>query len=128
MPNVHGKTVTDSSDLLAILSFNIAYNLRVFPSKHQWLNIAACYLVLSYTGCQPVEVADGDKSMHLDGSSEELFSSQAILLLFRKPPEASPPDAYAKEPTKLLERKTTYLGHPKVLCYKDIQLLVVRHP
>jgi len=128
VPNVHGKTVTDSSDLLAILSFNITYDFCVFPSEYQWLNIAACYLVLSYMGCQLVEVADGDKSMRLDGSSEELFGSQAILPLFRKPPEASPPDAYAKEPTKLLERETTYLGCPKVLCYKDIQLLVVHHP
>lgn len=65
--------------------------------------------------------------MRLDGSSEELFGSQVILSLFQKPPEDSPPDAYAKEPTKLLERETTYLGRPKALYYEDIQLLVVRH-
>jgi len=119
-PNVDGKTVTDSSDLLALLSFNIAYGFRVFPSERQRLNLAACYLVLAYTWCQPAEVVDGDKSMRLDGSSEELFGSQAILPLFQEPPEDSPPDAYAKELTKLLERETTYRGRPKALCYEDI--------
>lgn len=58
--------------------------------------------------------------MRLDGSSEELFGSQAILPLFQEPPEDSPPDAYAKELTKLLERETTYRGRPKALCYEDI--------
>ncbi|KAG7441095.1 uncharacterized protein BT62DRAFT_937336 [Guyanagaster necrorhizus] len=45
-PNVHRKTVTDSGDLLALLSFNIAYDHRVFPSERQRLNVAACYLIL----------------------------------------------------------------------------------
>ena len=67
-PNVRGKTVTDSSDLLVLLSFNIAYDSRVFPSERQRLNLAGCYLVLAYTGCRPAEVVNGDKNMPLDGS------------------------------------------------------------
>jgi hypothetical protein len=124
-PNVRGKTVTDSSDLLALLSFNVAYDFRVFPSERQRLNLAGCYLVLAYTGCRPAEVVDGDKNIPLDGSWEEIFGSQAILPLFQKHPEDAPSDAYAKELTKLLERETTYRGRPKALCYEDVQLMVV---
>jgi hypothetical protein len=126
VPNVRGKTATDSSDLLAILSFNTTYDFRVFPSERQRLSLTVCYLVLAYTGCRPAEVVDGDKSMPLDGFFEELIGSQAILPLSQKPPEDSHPDAYAKELTKLLERETTCRSRPKALCY-DIRLMVARH-
>ncbi|KAG7448835.1 uncharacterized protein BT62DRAFT_1074364 [Guyanagaster necrorhizus] len=119
-PNVCRKTITDSGDLLALLSFNIAYDYRVFPSERQRLNVAACYFILAYTGCQPAEVVDGDKNRPWDGSWEELFSSKAILPLLQKPPED---DAYAKELTKLLERETTHRSCPRALCYEDIQTI-----
>jgi hypothetical protein len=127
VPNVRGKIAIGSSDLLALLSFNITYDFRVFPSERQRSNLTVCYLALAYTGCRPAGVVDGDKSMPMDGSFEELISSQAILPLSQKPPEESHSDAYAKELTKLLERETTYRSRPKALCYEDIRLMVARH-
>jgi hypothetical protein len=38
------KTATDFSDLLALLSFNITYDFRVFPSERQRLNLTVYYL------------------------------------------------------------------------------------
>jgi len=92
------KNVTDSGDLLALLSFNFTCDHRIFPSERQRLDVAACYLILAYTGCRPAEVVDGEKNIPSDGYWDELFGSQATLPL-KAPPEDAPPDAYSKEIT-----------------------------
>ncbi|KAJ6619252.1 hypothetical protein B0H10DRAFT_1183280 [Mycena sp. CBHHK59/15] len=47
-PAARIKTVTDSGDLLALLSFNVAYDRRLFPGERRRLDLAACYLILAY--------------------------------------------------------------------------------
>jgi hypothetical protein len=64
------KTVTDSGDLLALLSFNFAYDQRILPTERQRLDIAACYLILGYTGCRPAEIVDITKKKPAESASE----------------------------------------------------------
>jgi hypothetical protein len=116
-PTLRIKTVTDSGDLLALLSFNIAYDHRIFPSERQRLDVAACYLVLAYTGCRPAEVVDSEKSIPTDGSYERLFGSDDSL-----PLEDQPLDAHSMVITKLLQYETESRGRPKALCYEDIKV------
>jgi hypothetical protein len=66
-PAARIKTVTDSGDLLALLLFNVAYDLCIFPSERRRLDLAACYLILAYTGCRPAEIVDGEKAIPSDG-------------------------------------------------------------
>ncbi|KAJ6627794.1 hypothetical protein B0H10DRAFT_2209916 [Mycena sp. CBHHK59/15] len=55
-PAARIKTVTDSGDLLALLLFNVAYDGRLFPSERRRLDLAACYLILAYTGYRLAEI------------------------------------------------------------------------
>ncbi|KAF8514103.1 hypothetical protein BU17DRAFT_94798 [Hysterangium stoloniferum] len=52
------KTVTDSSDLLAMMIHNIAYDKLILPDERVRLVVAASYLILGYTGCRPAEIVD----------------------------------------------------------------------
>ncbi|KAG8852526.1 hypothetical protein FRB96_008621 [Tulasnella sp. 330] len=123
-PSLRDKSVTDSGDLLALLSFNWGYDHRRLPSERQRLDIAACYLILASTGCRPAEIVDGEKSKPLDGSFDELFGPHAKLAL--KPSLGA--ELTGEELTQLLEFETQSRGRPKALCYEDMQLMVVRHP
>jgi len=128
-PTLRAKGVTDSGDLLALLSFNFAYDHRIFPNERQRLDVAACYLILAYTGCGPAEIVDGEKPIPTkDLCWDELFGSQAALPSATNPPEDASPDIHSKEIAKLLELETQCRGRPKALCYEDIQLMVIRHP
>jgi len=126
-PTLRIKTVTDSSDLLALLSFNLAYDHRIFPSERQRLDVTTCYLILAYTGCRPAEVVDGEKSKPLDGSWEELVGYEDSMLL-EDLSDDEPVDEYSKKIAQLLECETQSRGRPKALCYEDVQLMVIRHP
>ncbi|KAH8981401.1 hypothetical protein EDB92DRAFT_1970196 [Lactarius akahatsu] len=96
-PTLRTKGVTDSGDLLALLSFNYAYDRRIFPGERQRLDLAGCYLILAYTGCRPAEIVDGEKPLPTnDVCWDELFGSHATLPL-RAPPEDASPDAQSKE-------------------------------
>lgn len=126
-PSLRMKTVTDSGDLLALLTFNFACDHRIFPSERQRLDVAGCYLILAYTGCRPAEVVDGEKNIPLDGCWDELFGDQTT-----PPLEAVPGDTagehHFKEVSRLLDLEAQNRNRPKALCYEDIQLMVIRHP
>lgn len=102
---------------------------RIFPNERQRLDVAACYLILAYTGCRPAEIVDGEKPIPTkDLCWNELFGSQAALPSATNPPEDASPDIHSKEIAKLLGLETQCRGRPKALCYEDIQLMVIRHP
>ncbi|KAI9512816.1 FluG domain-containing protein [Russula earlei] len=108
--------------------FNIAYDRRIFSSERQHLYYAACYLVLAYTGCRPAEIVDGEKPKPLDGSWDKLSGSETVTLPLEASPDDEVPDAHSRRIAKLFEFETVSRGCPKVLCYEDIKLQVVRHP
>ncbi|KAG6829646.1 hypothetical protein H0H87_010611 [Tephrocybe sp. NHM501043] len=124
-PKKREKTVTDSDDLLALLSFNIAYDSHALPSERQRLDVAACYLLLAYTGCRPAELVDGEKKKPKDGTFEELFGQGGVM---PEPREGRDDDGDDNELARMLERDTALRRRPKALCYEDIQLMVVPHP
>jgi len=92
-PTLRIKTVTTT--------WPVAYHYRIFPSERQRLDVAACYLVLAYTGYRPAEVVDGEKSVPTDGNYERLSGSDDSL-----PLQDKPLDAHSMMITKLLEYET----------------------
>ncbi|KAF3763489.1 hypothetical protein M406DRAFT_352374 [Cryphonectria parasitica EP155] len=58
-PNGGGKDVADSGDLLALQTFNIAYDTGVFSGERHRIQLAGCYLGLAFTGARPAEFVDG---------------------------------------------------------------------
>ncbi|OXV05933.1 hypothetical protein Egran_06299 [Elaphomyces granulatus] len=60
-PPKDGKDVGDSGDLLALQTFNIAYDTGIFPRERHRLQLSACYLILACTGARPAEVVDNEK-------------------------------------------------------------------
>ena len=126
-PTLRIKTVTDSGVLLALLSFNIAYDHYIFSSERQRLDFATSLLVLAYTGCRPAEVVDGEKAKPSDGSWEELFGDENSALL-EDPSDDAPADEHSKIIAQLLDFEVLSRGRPKALCYEDIQFVVIHHP
>ena len=59
--NILGKNVTDSNDLFAFLTFNIAYDPRVFLCEGHRSNLNDVYLFLSYTDCRSAELVKKKK-------------------------------------------------------------------
>lgn len=125
-PNGGGKDVADSGDLLALQTFNIAYDTGVFSGERHRIQLAGCYLGLAFTGARPAEFVDGERKSGKDGCLEELFP--------RKPRVAHEEDGTkALEPSSglledILAQEYASRGRPKALCYEDILLMVVRHP
>jgi hypothetical protein len=111
------KTVTDSSDLLAMLIHIIAYDKRVLPDERVRLVIAACYLALGYTGCRPAEIVDGEKKVPSDPRYKELFESRNLLQL-----DVDSDDEFEDDLPRQSPRR------PNALCYEDITLFVCRQP
>ncbi|KAK3370950.1 FluG domain-containing protein [Lasiosphaeria ovina] len=101
-PNADGKPVLGIDDLLALLTFNLAYDTSVFPLEAHRVQLPGVYLGLAYTGARPIEIIDNEKSRPKDGSWEEIFGPNLT--------------------------ETTGRGRPKALCYEDVLLMVVRHP
>ncbi|KAK4443569.1 hypothetical protein QBC34DRAFT_488318 [Podospora aff. communis PSN243] len=99
-PNADGKPLLGTDDLLALLTFNLAYDTGVVPLEAHRVQLSGAYLGLAYTGAQPAEIVDNEKSRPNDGSWEEIFGPN----------------------------QTTGRGRPKALCYEDVLLMVVRHP
>ncbi|KAK4443297.1 hypothetical protein QBC34DRAFT_430912, partial [Podospora aff. communis PSN243] len=77
-PNADGKPVLGTDDLLALLTFNLAYNTGVFPLEAHRIQLSSAYLALTYTGARPAEIVDNEKSKPKDGSWEEIFGSNLI--------------------------------------------------
>jgi hypothetical protein len=126
-PNSGGKDVADSGDLLALQTFNIAYDTGNFPRERHRIQLSGCYLTLAYTGARPAEVVDNERKNCKDGCLEELFGPKAI-----GGSSGDEEDVTVDDNSKLLEellsQETVGRGRPKALCYEDIMLMVVRHP
>jgi hypothetical protein len=77
-PPKDGKDVGDSGDLLALQTFNIAYDTGIFPRGRHRLQLSACYLILACTGARPAEVVDNEK-VKQTRCLGELFENGALL-------------------------------------------------
>ncbi|KAK3379568.1 hypothetical protein B0T24DRAFT_655313 [Lasiosphaeria ovina] len=128
-PNSGGKDVADSSDLLALLTFNIAYDTSIVSWERHRINLSGCYLGLALTGARPAEFVDGEKKIPKDGCLEELFGPKAIE---GRSSAGKDEDCTLDDDSRVLEeilsQETVGRGRPKCLCYEDILLMVVRHP
>ncbi|KAL8377037.1 hypothetical protein RB595_007934 [Gaeumannomyces hyphopodioides] len=119
-PNVAAKDVADAGDLLALLTFNIAYDTGTFSGERYRIQLSACYLALAYTGARPAELVDGERRSKTDGCYQELFLPNAS-----REPLLDGGSAVLED---LLSQESNNRGRPKALCYEDISLMVVRHP
>ncbi|KAK4195369.1 hypothetical protein QBC40DRAFT_310712 [Triangularia verruculosa] len=118
-------------------------------SNRHRINLSGCYLFLMCTGCRPAEIVDNEKKKPKDGSWEEIYGPKAICprdrdTVMRLEPATFDNDYVAaqvgarkdsakdKLPDKvvkaMLANETMGRGRPKALYYKDILLMVVRHP
>jgi hypothetical protein len=88
------------------------------------------YLGLTFTGARPAEFVDGEKRSGQDGCLQELFSGAPRRSDNRDDNKDNDkaPDKHSRLLEELLSQETASRGRPKALCYKDIQLIVVRHP
>jgi hypothetical protein len=70
-PNSGGKDIADAGDLLALLTFNIAYNTGVFSGERHHIQLSGCYLALAFTGARPAKLVDGEKKTMGVGRTHE---------------------------------------------------------
>jgi len=116
--------VGDAGDLLALQTFNIAYDFGIFSQERHRVQLNGIYNILAFTGCRPAEVVDNERKRPQDGTWEELFDNNSL--------GASSPLELLSERDKmvqnLLYRETIERGRPKALCYEDVKLMVMRHP
>ncbi|KAH7146947.1 hypothetical protein B0J13DRAFT_595275 [Dactylonectria estremocensis] len=129
-PNIDSKPMLNVDNLLVILTFNIAYDKRIFPGERHRIGLAACDQILCYTGARPAELVDAERKKPKDGAVEELFGCKVVQSTSSDDggdPE-SPPDEDSKLLQGLLCQETVGRGRPKALCYEDIQMMIVRHP
>jgi hypothetical protein len=128
-PNINGKPVVGPSDLLALLTFNIAYDEGIFSIERHRINLPGIYLFLSYTGARPAEIVDNEKKKPKDGSYEDLWDEG---VRSRDEEDSDETGAALDKSSQVLEgiltQETEGRGRPKALCYEDVLLAVVRHP
>jgi hypothetical protein len=131
-PNIEGKPVLNVDSLQAILVFNIAYDIGIFPLERHRISLSGCYMILCYTGARPAELVDNERQRPKDGSLEELFGAKAVMSAEQGDGEAEGDeealDADSAELCKLLLRETLGRERPKALCFEDILLMIVRDP
>ena len=134
-PNSIIKQVADSGDLLAILTFNIAYDSGIFAQERHRIQMSWRYLLLVYTGCRAGELVSNEKKP-TGGLYHELFPSKGG-------PDAGSPsledqsldddddDSPLSEQHQILDetlsQETMGRERPRALCYEDVQLMAVRH-
>ncbi|KAH9984587.1 hypothetical protein F4779DRAFT_632530 [Xylariaceae sp. FL0662B] len=109
-PNVDGKPV-----------------LNVDSLRLQRLNDSGCYMIICYTGMRPAELVHNERKPPKDGSLEELFGVKAVMAADDDADE-EPDDPDSAELCALLMKETVQRDQVKALCYKDILMMVVRHP
>ncbi|KJZ69228.1 hypothetical protein HIM_11378 [Hirsutella minnesotensis 3608] len=123
-PNIDGKAVLGTDDLLVLQTFNIAYDDGIFPSERHRIQLSGCYLLLAFTGARPAEIVDNEKRRPKDGTWEELYGTKVV----RTEDSCQSADEDARLLEAMLYQETVYRGRPKALCYEDILLSIVRHP
>jgi hypothetical protein len=116
-------------DLLALLTFNIAYDTGIFSIERHRINLSGIYLLLSYTGARPSEIVDKEKKKPKDVSYEDLWDER---VRSRDAEDSEEIMAALDKDSQVLEgiltQEAEARGRPKALCYEDVQLMVVRHP
>ncbi|KAK2777398.1 FluG domain-containing protein [Colletotrichum kahawae] len=136
-PNINGKPVLGADNLLAILTFNIAYDTGIFPSERQRTQLAGCYQLLCYTGARPAEIVHAERKKPKDGCTDEIFKLQGVKSLDLECGKDTENVDYDDQPPqdkdsllldRLLIQETAGRGRPKALCYEDILMMIVRHP
>jgi hypothetical protein len=146
-PNIDGKPVVGVDELRVILTFNIAFDTGVLPAERHRVQLAGCYLLMSYTGARPAELVDNQRKKPKKGPLGEILRMKAVTSAGRghgdnKDGEAheadddadddaddeEPPDEDSKQLNELLAAETTRRGRSKALCYEDIFMMIVRHP
>ncbi|KAH9237194.1 hypothetical protein K456DRAFT_51001 [Colletotrichum gloeosporioides 23] len=116
-PNTNGKPVLAADSLHAILMFNIAYDVGIFRSEGQRIQLACCYQLLCYTGARPAEIVHAERRESMDEKDAAHNDSNSMAQ-----------DECSSPLTKLLLQETVGRGRPKALCYEDIHMMIVRHP
>lgn len=101
------KNITDSPDLLAVMTHNIAYDEMTLPDERVRLVIAAYYLVLGYTGCRPAEIVDGEKKQPKHARWYDLFESRDLLQLDPAPDLGFEDDLPRQSPLRPMPCATT---------------------
>ncbi|KJZ69453.1 hypothetical protein HIM_11158 [Hirsutella minnesotensis 3608] len=128
-PNIDGKPVLGTDDLLVLQTFNIAYGKRVFPSERHRIQLSGCYLLLAFTGARPAEIVDNEKRRPKDGTYEDLYRPKSLRSEDSAYYESDQPvDDDSRLLQNMLYQETIARGRPKALCYEDVCLSVVRHP
>ncbi|KAK1657061.1 FluG domain-containing protein [Colletotrichum godetiae] len=136
-PNINGKPVLGADNLLAILTFNIAYDDGIFPSERQRPQLAGCYQLLCYTGARPAEIVHAERKKPKDGCTDEIFKLKGVKSINYEcgkdvenvdEDDQPPQDEDSLLLDRLLLQETAGRGRPKALCYEDILMMIVRHP
>jgi len=84
--------------------------------------------LLSYIGARPAELVEAARKEPKDGSRNELFRGKLTVSSATDADDQVAPDKASRELDKLLSRETLSRGRTKALCYKDIDMRIVRHP
>lgn len=63
-----GKQVGDSGDLLALETFNISYDIGIFPQEDYCIRLSGIYDILVFTGCRPAELVDNERKRPQDST------------------------------------------------------------
>ena len=127
-PNIDGKPVLGTDDLLVLQTFNIAYDEGVFPSERHRIQLSGCYLLLAFTGARPAEIVDNEKRRPKDGTYEDLYGPKSVRIEDSGYDSDQPVDDDSRLLENMLYQETISRGRPKALCYEDVCLSVVRHP
>jgi hypothetical protein len=120
-PNSGGKDIADAGDLLALLTFNIAYETGVFSGERHRIQLSGCYLALALTGARPAQLVDGEKKRMGVGRSSSAHETTV-------PPAMTKLDDSSRMLEDILSQETVSRGRPKALCYEDTLPMVMRHP
>lgn len=121
----------DSGDLLALQTFNISYDLGIFPLEDYRMRLSGIYDLLAFTGCRPAGLVDNERKQAQDDTWEELFANDC---LGASSPISDGEDSGAllseadKQLENLLVREQIDRGCPKALCYEEVKLMVICHP
>ena len=117
------------NSLQVIFLFNLAYDTGIFPSERQRINLSGCYMIICYAGVRPAELVNNERKAPKDGSLDELFGGKAVMLADNDvEADLETMDKDTKKVYMLLQKETTLRKRPKALCYKDIIMMIVRHP
>ena len=134
-PNAGGKPVLGADGMFALLTFNIAFDVGIFPLERRRVNLHGLLLFMAYTGGRPAEFVNNESKPPKE--VDEIFGPKVILNRAHKDDGDSAdddgsdddaPDEESRLLENLLLQAVTNRGRPKALCYEDVLLSIVRHP